>query len=363
MIKLDTTTLKDLVSKAIKGAGLDKSITRTTMLEIQQKDKRLRLMTTDMNNTLYVFTDVTDKTEFYAVVYVEQFANLIQKLTSETVTLDVQDAVLTVKANGTYKIELPLDDDGEAVQFNKTMLDITDPTQTTEISLVTVKSILETCKASLSVDNDKNNEACYRNYYISDKAVTTNGSTVCCLSTPIFDTPVLLAPATLELLNVFTDETIETLTDASHVLFKTRNLVLYTHVQNEIEKYAIDAVNAFVNESFEYSCDVAKSALLPLLERIELFVGEYDNDAVTLTFTDTGIDVSSIKSSGVESIEYVKAINVKPYTCKINVVLLIAQIKANKSDVLHLQFGNDRSIKFVDDKMTQVIALMVDNRR
>ena len=362
MIKLDTTTLKDLVSKAIKGAGLDKSITKTTMLEIYQKDKRLRLMTTDMNNTLYVFTDVTDKTEFYAVVYVEQFANLIQKLTSETVTLDVKDAVLTVKANGTYKIELPLDDDGEAVQLNKTMLDITEPMQTTEISLATVKTILETCKASLSVDNNKN-EACYGNYYISDKAVTTNGATVCCFDAPIFDTPVLLAPATLELLNVFTDETIETLTDASHVLFKTRNLVLYTHVQNEIEKYAIDAVNAFVNESFEYSCDVAKSALLPLLERIELFVGEYDDNAVTLTFTDTGIDVSSIKSSGVESIEYVEATNVKPYTCKISVVLLIAQIKANKSDVLHMQFGNDRSIKFVDGKMTQVIALMVDHRR
>lgn len=354
MIKLDTAMLQDMVSKSVKCAGMNKLIPRTSMLEIRQKDNLLTFMTTDTNNTLYVSKSVSDASEFYAVVYVEQFAKLIQKLTTDAVTLDINDAIMTVKANGTYKIELPLDDEGNVIRFKEQNSKVDKSVDAHKISLATIQTIVDTCKASLAVTLEN---PCYANYYLSDKVVTSDGTKVCCFDTKFCDKPMLLSPTTIDLLDSFTDD-IEMRVADNEVLFTSNDCELYTHVQDDIEEYAIDAIDAFVSEEFTSSCKVSKSALQTLLERIELFVSDYDNHAITLTFTDEGIDVSSMKSSGVESVAYTEKTNVVPYTCQIDVVVLISQIKANKSDTLNIQFGNDKSIKIVDDKITQVIALM-----
>ena len=55
--------------------------------------------------------------DFYVVVQVEQFSKLIGKMTCETISLEVNDGILNVKGNGDYKIELPLDEEGNTIQF------------------------------------------------------------------------------------------------------------------------------------------------------------------------------------------------------------------------------------------------------
>ena len=42
--------------------------------------------------------------------------------------------------------------------------------------------------------------------------------------------------------------------------------------------------------------------------------------------------------------------------------MLVQQVKANTSDTIEIQYGNEKSIKIVDGKVTQVIALLDDEQ-
>jgi hypothetical protein len=127
-----------------------------------------------------------------------------------------------------------------------------------------------------------------------------------------------------------------------------------------VEDYAIDAINGLLDEKFNSSCKVSKVNMLALLDRILLFVGVYDNRAITLTFTEEGIDISSKQSNGIETIKYLESKNPKAFTCAIDIVMLMDQIKANESETIEIQYGNDKSIKLVNGDITQVIAFLDD---
>lgn len=356
MITLNTEMFKDAVSKAIKGAGLNKLIPLTSMIAIKVENNQLTLITTDASNTLYIMREVNAST-FYAVAYAEQLYKLITRITTDTIKLDVKDAVLIVKANGEYKLELPLDENGNTVVFPEDDLSsIQTVAPNTDISLATVKTILETNKVALATTAE---EPCYMNYYVGDKVVSTDREKMCGLDISIFDDAKLISAQTMDLLDVMTDEKINVYIDNSKITFATKNCILVSNEAEGVDEYAIDVINTLLDEEFASNCKVNKSALIALLERIALFVGPYDKNAITLTFTEDGIDISSKQSSGIESIKYIESNEFKPYTCEVAIDTFLSQVKANASDTVLIQYGNERSIKLVDDKITQVIALLM----
>ena len=100
---MNTVKLQEMVNRAVRGAGMDKTDPITASMAIRLEAGQLTLITTDNSNTLYIKEKVTGE-DFYCVVEVEKFNKLVSKLTSENVTLEVSDFILTIKANGTYKI-------------------------------------------------------------------------------------------------------------------------------------------------------------------------------------------------------------------------------------------------------------------
>ena len=120
-LSVKTPIMKELVSRAIKGASQNKLIPLTGLMAIQLKDGKLTLLTTDASNYLYVMQDNVAGDEFYVVVQVEQFSKLISKMTCDMLVLELNDSILTVKGNGEYKIELPLDETGDLIKFPSPM--------------------------------------------------------------------------------------------------------------------------------------------------------------------------------------------------------------------------------------------------
>lgn len=354
-LSMKTVVLQEMVSRAVKGAGQNKLIPLTLLMAIQLKDDQLTLITTDASNTLYIMHDMTDCENFYCVVRAEQFSKLISKMTSENTTLEISDGVLNVKGNGNYKIELPLDENGELITYPDPVSEVDFGADVEEIKLATVKTVLSVNKASLAVTLERPE---LTGYYVGDKVVTTDANQICALDTKLFNGPVLISSDTMNLLDVMTAETIEVRESGDIIEFLTEDCIVFAHKMEGLDDYPIDAINGFIDEEFESSCKIGKTAMLSLLDRIALFVGAYDNNAVTLTFTDSGIDVSSKQLNGVETIEYIESKDAKSYTCDIAINLLVQQIKANAADVLEIQYGNDKSIKLVDGAVTQVIALL-----
>jgi len=353
-LSMKTVVLQEMVSKAVKGASQNKLLPITSLMAIQLKDKQLTIITTDASNYLYIMHDGIEGDDFYVVVQAEQFSKLISKLTSENVTLNFDKGVLDIKANGNYKLELPLDENGELIKYPDPVAEAELNGEVVDVNLATIKTILNTNKAALAITME---EPAYTGYYVGEKVVTSDFVKICGLNVKLFDEPVLISPEMMNLLDVMTEEKIGAYIEDDVIEFITKDCIVYGHKMEGIDDFAIDAINNLLDEKFESSCEISKTEMLALLDRISLFVGVNDKKAITLTFTEDGIDISSKQSNGVETIKYIKSENFKPYTCSIDITMLISQIKANTADNLCLQYGNEQSIKFVDGKVIQVLAL------
>ena len=110
-MKVVTSRMKEAVNKAIKGAGFNNLIPITSMIGIKLSAGKLRLLTTDMTNTLCIIIDKVSGVDMDITVDADKFGKLISKTTSEDIELLVIDDVLSIKANGTYKIPLISDED------------------------------------------------------------------------------------------------------------------------------------------------------------------------------------------------------------------------------------------------------------
>lgn len=359
-LTVNAQVLKDMVARAVKGASNNKLLPITSLMKVELKDSELSLVTTDATNYLYVKRDKIVGDDFYAVVPVDIFSKLISKVTCENVVLDVNDSILKVKANGNYSIELPLDENGQTIKYPdpfKQFSNIGDVD--CEINLSTVNVILDTVKPALAVTLEN---PCYTGYYVGEKVVATDTFKIASMNVKLFDTNVsyLISPELMNLLGLMTSEKIGVIFRDTDIVFKTDDCVVIGKAMDGIEDYAIDAISDLVDIDFGSSCKIPKSVLLQLLDRLSLFVGTYDKNAVRLTFTREGIQVESKASNGIEIIKYVDSTNFKEFTCLTDIGMLTQEVKAIQSDVIELYYGEDNAIKFVDGNITIIVALLED---
>ena len=192
--------------------------------------------------------------------------------------------------------------------------------------------------------------------FVYDSATDTYK--ICGLDVSVFEEPMLISPEMMNLLDVMTEEKIQVDVADDVLVFTTPDCVVYGHKMEGIEDYQVDAITQLLTEDFDSFCKVSKTDLLAALDRIALFVDQYDNKAITLTFTKDGLNISSKQSSGVEVLPYIASDKFKAYTCKIDIVMLTTQVKALVTDAVTIHYGNERSIKMTEGNITQVIALL-----
>ena len=355
-LKIGTVKLQEMVSRAIKGAGNNKLIPLTSLMSIKLENKILTLTTTDATNYLYISEPGIEGEDFSITVPVDTFSKLIARMTCENVTMELKENSLQVHGNGKYDIELPLDENGEPIKYPDPLADV-ELKKTAELSYTTVNNILNSVKPALAVTLE---EPCYTGYYVGDKVVATDTYKVASMDTAILKKPKLISPEMMNLLSVMTAEKIKVCIKDSNIIFYTDGCVVYGNEMEGIEDYAIDAISSLVETEFESRCKIAKAGLLQLLDRLSLFVGIYDKNAVVLTFTKEGLQVSSKASNGVELIPYVESENFKDFVCSIDIEMLSSQIKGQTTDIIELYYGLDNAIKMVDGNITQIVALLED---
>jgi len=354
-LTVKTVEFQEMVARACKGSTQNKLIPLTSLMKIEVKDNILYLVTTNMSDYLYIKKKV-EAEDFYAVVQTEQFSKLISRMTSENITLSLDNAILNVKGNGNYKIELLMDETGDLIKYPDPVKGIKfEGEASATINLSTIKTILTTNKAALATTLEV---PVYTGYYVGDKVISTDTYKICGLNVKLFDTPAMVSPETMNLLDVMTAETITVDFAGDIMLFTTEDCILYSHKMEGVEEFAIEPISNLLNETFESTCKVNRNSMISTLDRIALFVGPYDNKSITLTFTETGIDISSKKSDGVESVKYVESNNAKPFTCNIDIIMFIQQLKANTAESVEIQYGNEATIKMVDGNITQIVALL-----
>lgn len=352
-LKVNTKKLQGLVSKAMKCASCVADIPLTSMIALELKEGTLTVTTTDENTYLYL-SEPCEGEDFYVVVDVGIFSKLVSKITSEEVTLTVNDGTLEVVGNGKYMLELPYNGEGELVKFP-------DPRSKAEgeeekVSLSTLKMIYATGEASL--DKTKGYHGCYTGYYMGKKVITTDSFKVCIVDTPIFNTPVILRPETMELIDMLSGEEIKVTKNDKYILFTSDRCSIFSQLLPYLEDFQVDAIEQVADFECNNSCYVDKAVLLGVLDRLSLFVSKMDENGIRLTFTCSGLDIESRQADGVEVVDYSDAIDLTtPFTCELDITRFADQVKSVIADNINICFGHDGVIKIIDGNIKKVVAL------
>lgn len=357
---MSTEKLKEMVSRAVKGVGNNKLIPLTSLMAITLKNNRFILTTTDATNYLYIIEDKILGEDFYAVVDANVFSKLISKMTCEHVILEIREDLncLQVKGNGTYKIELPVDENGEYIKYPDPYSKVSEVQDCGVINRTTISVILDTIKPALATTLEN---PCYTGYYVGNNVLATDTYKIASLDLKLLDNAKLISSEMMDLLAVMNTEKIKVDIVNNDIIYSTPDCIVMGKLMEGLDEFAIDPIMELVNTEFEHSCSIPKSALLQLLDRLSLFVGTYDKNAIYLTFTQEGLQISSKAASGVEIIDYVSSKDFTDFTCAIDIQMLTNEVKAIQSDVVDIQYGEDNAIKLVDGNITIIVALLEDD--
>ena len=359
-LKIKTVTMQEMVSRAIKGASNNKLIPLTGLMSIELSENVLTLTTTDATNYLFIKESQVDGEDFNVTVPVEIFSKLISKLTCETVELNInaEESTLEIVGNGSYLIELPMDENGELIKYPNPIADI-EIEKSEEINLSTIQSILMTVKPSLATTTEV---PCYTGYYMHDTIIGTDTSKICQMAVKAFNNATLISPEQMDLLAVMMSEKIDVMEKDGVLIYSSPDCIVYGPILEGIDEFAIGPISDLIKQEFASSCKLPKDALLQCLDRLALFVDTYDKNGIYLTFTKDGLQLSSKKSSSIEIISYIDSKDFKDYTCCIDITMLQSQLKALVGDAVELYYGEDNALKLIEGNVTQIIALLEDDR-
>ena len=356
---LATESFKALVAKAYKGVGNNKLLPLTQLMCIQVKDGTLTIITSDSTSTnyLYVKQDGVEG-EFYATVLAEQFARLIGKLTCDKVTLELQDGKLKIDGNGSYTLALQYDEMGNAIQYPDPVAELGDAIEDTQIvNSNTIYKMLTAVKPALATTMET---PYLTGYYAGDIIAATDGNVMGIYNKELLKTPALLSPIAVELLALTDAESISIDRYGDGVIvFSTSELVVYSHEMEGIEDYPVDALKNFFDADMPATCKLPKNELMQTLDRISLFVGTYDDNAIKLNFDGKSVKISSLAMTGVESVNYISG-DKDSFECSVDLQSLIRHIKTQSTDEVILQFGDEQALKLVDGDLVQIISLLED---
>ena len=356
-LTINTIKLQDMVTKASKGVGNNKLIPITCMMGLNRSEAGgFEIVTTDATNYLYIDDDSLKGEKFSVTVYADTFVKLISKITSENVSMEIKDNYLEVVGNGTYKIELPFDENGNIIEFPNPIENAKVDQNFSHIKLSNIQTILNSVKPALAVTLE-NPE--YTNYWLGDSVIATDSYKIAKYDLKVVDKPILISAEMMNLLSVMTAEDILFHFIGDGIAFVTADCIVYGKLPTGITEYKSDDIKSLTDSEYPYCCEVNKTALLQLLDRIALFIRPFDDGNLTIAFHPTTLDITSLANSGTESIPYIAIHSeiTEPFASSINIELLQSQVKSNISDSVKIEFGRPDSIKIVDGTITKVIAL------
>ena len=354
-MQIKTAVLQELLAKAVKGVGNNKLIPITALIGIEVKDNRLTITSTDFTNYLFVSTDIESE-DFYVCIQSDTFAKLISKTTSDTVTLTVKENSLEVKGDGTYNIEIPLDENGTMVKYPNPIKDKEYGDLVGSVSKQNIKAILSTLKSSIATTTEFPQ---YDNYYLGENAVATDTWDISILNKKMLDTPKLVSSAIMDLLDVIDADSVDIYSKDKYLTCVTPNCVVYGSILSDVADFGVEQINKLAEQSFTSMCKLPKTQLQRVLDRISLFVDAYDDKVISVAFSAEGVTVSSRKSNGVETIGYIESDGIVDFTANIDIERFQAKIKATVSDVVEIWYGGDNAIKIVDGDTIVIMGLVI----
>lgn len=362
MITVKTDVLKGLAANALKGTSITPVKPICACINVKQAKGVLSLIT--MNEAGYYMensTNVSGK-DFDVIVNAAQFAGLVQKITSEEVSLEkVENThLLLTSGSGKFKFELVYDVDGSELVFPKNTV-VQNKKNQKKFKQEHLKSVYDLLNCAIgkvvSVEH-------YGGFFFSGKeAVTTDGKQLVSTKSDLFARKVIFPKALMELalLNGSKESVIDRTPGGITIIGDGFFLAGKTPTEAVINNFPMDKLAALFNTDLSGEVVLSKAELLRIVDRISLFTTA--DILPTMLFTadkKDGLIFSAQNTKGVEKLENLgDKKKFLPFTGAINIEAFRGLLNANPSEKVVLHYGAETCIKMTFEDTIQVLSLIV----
>ena len=348
-MKVNTQILKNMLSKVgnIKANNL---LEITQYYELDFNDNTLTINATDGVNFMSVSHETKTESNMKIIVKVDQFTKLINRTTKDTVELTVKDNYLEVKGNGTYKVEIVVDEVYPTLFISED-----------EEFIVDTKSLSEAIKGGKNAKGAVPTEGILYSYLVRDSHVlTANGIKVYgreIEGDDIKDLEILIPPVLAGLIHTVDLDKATLITDKDKMYMKIigQDVTVTGALADGVEDYP--ALDSILNMNYEYNVELDVKELLNALDRLNLFTTQYDKGILDMIFSSDSITLAT-SSKSIESIPYLTMIDLDtPLEMNINGNHLRDLLQSCEDESVMIGFGDEDSIKLSTSQATMALAL------
>ena len=352
-MKINTNKLRNMLGHITK-------IKANPLLEISNyiqlvcdKDGSMKINATDGDNHITVFEDGEYDESIDYIVKTDQFVSLINKTTTENVTLTAKENYLEVKGNGTYKVELV---QGEIYPDHK--IETNGALKIDDCVAYNLKhglNVGKNVKSQTAADGCLFGYLFRNNHIITADAIKVNASDFDCQGLE-----VLIPPSLANLVQTLSSEKVNIIHDVNNnsIMFKSKNIVISGTLMEGVEEYP-ESILPMIEETQPSLCVVDTQEFLKALNRIGLFIDIYDMNILQIAFVGDLITLQTVGGS-VESITTKDSPRHEDIVYEVNIKYLQDLVSSVDSPTIDIEYGNPDLIKIVSDK-DQMLLSTLDN--
>lgn len=359
--------LKEVCGKILTAVDSTELSIVTETLELLAQDDTLTMAVTNREYYAEVKFKLEEAQLFHATVNANLFLKLISQITTDTITLSVKDNALIVKGNGTYKLPLIFEND-QLLTLPK--IEIDNVTSTFDISADTLNSILQYNSKELTKGTIS--KPVQKLYYMDEFGCITFTSGACVNS---FKLPhpikVLFNNRLVKLFKLFKEGNVQfTLgyDPLSEEIIQTKvnftngevSITAILSCDNTmINSVPVQGIRNRANNSYPYSVNLNKEAVLQTINRLTLFTNSngFSKPYGTFEFKSDCVTVYDSNKENCENIYYSNEVtNIETsYTAVFNLTDLKTTLETCNEPYLCMNFGDSSAMVISRGSIKNVI--------
>lgn len=321
-LKLETSKLKNMVSRVTKCNASSGLNTISNYIELKVSRGVFSLRTSDSFNTFIAREHLSVEEDFEAVIVAKEFVGVVLNSSTKETTLDVSDSAVQMTSNGRYIFPRSVEDAGEPMTLAP-INRLDNPDFRLELKLNDLRDLIrKDSKFIGSAFDDPRLDS----YYFGDKVLVTNGSIVCFNNKKFFPEPLMLKSSTVSLLQQFVGDDNSTVVvekKGMHIQIYNDTSVLDTAIHPNSGEYPVELLSKYLKGDYSSSITVNVAALKETLSRIVLFVDLVTQQGACIFNVEAdGIHISSYNGRATEVVKFTNPINFGPCNCYLSVPMV-----------------------------------------
>lgn len=352
--EIGTEKLTEAVNRASKGVGNIGLFVITSVIGLEGKNGDLTLTTTDnsTNLTVVVKDVLPTDLEFYTATDAGLLKALVNKTTSATIELDIQDDKIVFSGNCDANLPIIQNDEGTgAAKVRKIVVEGEGQT----VKVADLKKFLRYLKGTLPTNSENPQYTAYR---VGNNFAMTYDNFGSNLIEIDWNPGNILIPAQIvNLFDLLKDETATVTVVDGKIKVETSGITITGSLRSDVEKYPTERFTKIIysKEMFNTEVTIDKSKLLNALDRISLFVTKDTEFKFTVEISPKSVLLLTNDRNYVEKVDFESSNSEITVERIVGLQTLKSAVTSLTGDKVLVNFGENGGMRITEEKAYLVV--------